>query len=141
MRLFLDTNVVLSAVLFPDGMTATFFRQAITDHSIVLSAYVIEELRAVFARKFPAKVDALEVFLTELTFETIDTPKGRRTPKYPGLRDPKDAPIVEGAIRSSCDYLITGDNDLHAFEHEGLPQIVSPGEFLSMTDASEVGPE
>jgi len=141
MRLFLDTNAVLSAVLFPEGRAATFFRRAVTDHSNVLGAYEIKELRAVFTRKFPAKVDALEVFLAELTFETIDTPKDRRTSRYPGLRDPKDAPIVEGAIRSGCDYLITGDNDLHAFEHEGLPQIAAPGEFLSMTDASDVTPE
>ncbi len=65
MRLFLDTNVVLSAVLFPEGGASTLFQRAITDHSIFLSAYVIEELRAVFTRKFPAT----DVTISDSLFE------------------------------------------------------------------------
>ena len=141
MRLFLDTNVVLSAILFPDGRTAAFFRRAITDHTILLSDYVVEELRTVFTRKFPAKVDVLEKFLAELSFETIDVPVVRIASGHPGLRDPKDAPIVEDAIKSGCDYLITGDKDLHVLEREGPPKIVAPGAFLAMDEASTDEPE
>ena len=118
MRLFLDTNVVLSAILFPEGRTAAFLRRAITDHTIILSDYVVEELRTVFTRKFPAKADLLETFLAELSFEAIDVP------------------IVEDAIRSGCDYLVTGDKDLHVLERAGLPKIVAPGAFLAMDEAS-----
>ena len=136
MRLFLDTNVVLSAILFPEGRTAAFFRRAITDHTILLSDYVVEELRTVFTRKFPAKADVLETFLAELSFEAIGAPIVRRNSGHPGLRDPKDTPIVEDAMRSGCDYLVTGDKDLHVLEREGLPKIVAPGAFLAMDEAS-----
>ena len=116
--------------------SAAFFRQAITDHTILLSDYVVEELRTVFTRKFPAKADVLETFLAELSFEAIDVPIVRSNSGHPGLRDPKDAPIVEDAIRSGCDYLVTGDKDLHVLEREGLPKIVAPGAFLAMDEAS-----
>ena len=136
MRLFLDTNVVLSAILFPEGRAAAFFRRAITDHTILLSDYVVDELRTVFTRKFPTKVDVLERFLAELSFEAIDAPIDRSTSAHRGLRDPKDAPIVDDAIRSGCDYLVTGDKDLHVLEREGLPKIIAPGDFLVMDEAS-----
>lgn len=136
MRLFLDTNVLLSAMLFPQGRAAAFLRRAITGHTIVLSAYVIEELYVVFARKFPAKVDALETFLAALPFEEVAAPHDRRMPHHPEPRDPKDAPVVDAAIRSSCDYLVTGDKDLHVLARDEHPKIITPGSFLTLDEES-----
>lgn len=55
----------------------------------------------------------LETFFAGLSLKAIDVPTVRTNSGHPGLRDPKDAPIVEDAIRSGCDYLVTEDKDLH----------------------------
>lgn len=64
MRIFIDTNVLLSAALFPDGVAACAYEAAVSSpHRPIISDYVISELRAVFERKFPNKVPALDRFL------------------------------------------------------------------------------
>lgn len=130
MRLFLDTNVIISAMLFPNGRVAAFLRDAIENHTIVIGEYVIEELRTVFRRKFPERTADLEEFILEFSYETVQTPIRSETGVAPVLRDPKDNPILESAIRSNCDYLITGDKDLTELEGVKHPKIVNPGRFL-----------
>ena len=74
MRLFLDTNVIISAMLFPNGRVAAFLRDAIENHTVVIGEYVIEELRTVFRRKFPERTADLEEFILEFSYETVQTP-------------------------------------------------------------------
>lgn len=61
MRLFLDTNVIISAMLFPNGRVAVFMREAIENHTVVIGEYVVQELRSVFRRKFPERVADLKM--------------------------------------------------------------------------------
>lgn len=137
MRLYLDTNVVLSAILFPNGRSAVFFRHALTHHTIVMGSYIIDELRDVFQRKFPSRCDAFETFLTELAYENVITPENPDTSNYPEIRDPKDLPVLISAIESRCDYLITGDKDLHELKDNSRIEILSPGEFLTIDENYE----
>ena len=44
MRIMLDTNVLLSALLFPGPNMDELFRRIVTEHRLVLSSYVIDEL-------------------------------------------------------------------------------------------------
>lgn len=53
MRVFLDTNILLSAALFPEGVAAAAYDRAVSaPNDAVVSGYVVDELRSVFARKF-----------------------------------------------------------------------------------------
>jgi len=45
------------------------------EYTLVLSTYVVDELRAVVERKFPTKVKAIEKFLTALSYELEYSPK------------------------------------------------------------------
>lgn len=130
MRLFLYTNVIISAMLFPNGRSAAFMRDAIENHTVVIGDYVVEELRTVFRRKFSDRIADLENFLTEFSYETIGIPSRAQSGDEIVVRDPKDIPILDSAIQSNCDYLITGDKDLTVLVGIARPVIVSPGQFL-----------
>jgi predicted nucleic acid-binding protein len=53
MRILADTNIVVSAILFPNSVVARVWSYIIEYHHVVISKYSIDELKAVFQRKFP----------------------------------------------------------------------------------------
>ena len=55
MRIMLDTNVLISALLFPGTKMDAMMNYIFTNHQLVLSSYVVDELKNVVRRKFPGK--------------------------------------------------------------------------------------
>lgn len=53
MRIMLDTNVLLSAVIFRSKMMWNMMARIMEDHRLVLSSYVIDECYEVVERKNP----------------------------------------------------------------------------------------
>lgn len=51
----LDTNVLISALLFPGAKMNAMMNCIFTQHELVLSSYVVNELKSVIKRKFPQK--------------------------------------------------------------------------------------
>ena len=51
----LDTNVLISALLFPGVKMDAMMNSIFTQHQLVLSSYVVDELKSVVRRKFPKK--------------------------------------------------------------------------------------
>lgn len=65
MRVFCDANTLLSSALFPTGRVASVFTLLIEQkHEVLTSDYVLDEVRAVVARKFPTKIEDAELFVT-----------------------------------------------------------------------------
>ena len=64
MRIYLDTNVVISAMLFPKGKSALVFEHVIKKHTAIISDYTISECKEVFEKKFPDKMEILNSLLT-----------------------------------------------------------------------------
>ncbi len=75
MRIMIDTNVLVSAILFPKSKLSMILWDIMLKHKLVLCSYTIDELHLVFERKFPDKINYLEAFLYEMTYELIYTPK------------------------------------------------------------------
>ena len=84
--------------------------------------YVIEELRLVTERKFPAKRMFLDRFFKELPFELVYTPKILDSNEFPVVRDEKDSPILATAILEDVDVFVTGDKDFLVLDVE-MPYI------------------
>jgi putative PIN family toxin of toxin-antitoxin system len=129
MRVMLDTNILVSAIVFRSRTMDGVIEALAAGHSLVLCSHVIDELRDVVRKKFPSKAADTESFLAELPFEYFCTPQP--TPKH-GLfeiRDPDDEAILYSAIATDVDVFVTGDKD---FSDAGLgrPDIVTPIEFL-----------
>ena len=133
MKCIIDTNVLISASLFPESVpAAAFFKAATLPNTVIVCDYSIDELHRVFSRKFPHKRRALDTFLTILyrTAEIIDTPpENEASADEAAIRDLYDRPILRVAQKSDADILITGDRD---FLESGIsnPRIVTPAEFL-----------
>ena len=131
MRVLIDTNIIISAALFPNGRAAKAFRKALTaPYQPVVSDYIVDELRRVFSQKWPDKVDALEVFLRDAlsVIELIATPQSALSTEG-ALRDANDRPILRAALHAKVDVIITGDRDFLESSIQN-PRIVSVPQFL-----------
>ncbi len=129
MRVMLDTNIFISMIFFPSAQTRELAKRLADSYQIVVCDYVIEELRLVVDRKFPAKRMFLDRFFLELPFELVYTPKTLDLSEFPLMRDTKDSPILATAIMEGVDIFVTGDKDFLVLEVE-MPEIVTITEFL-----------
>ncbi len=52
MRIMVDTNVIISAILFPESLPAKVVEKVMIEHHLVLCSHIIDELHRVFEEKF-----------------------------------------------------------------------------------------
>lgn len=134
MRILIDTNILISASLNIQSTSYKAYVKAVTypNHGIVCDQN-IEELRRIYNRKFPHKIDALERFLAlALTvLEVVPTPVVNTSAENL-VRDISDRLILQAAIAAKADILLTGDKD---FLESGItnPKIMTAAEFLQMS--------
>lgn len=129
MRIMLDTNIFISMIFFPSAQTKELAKKLTDSHQIIVCDYVIEELRLVTDRKFPAKRQFLDRFFLELPFELVYTPKTLNLNDFPQMRDMKDSPILATAIMEGIDIFVTGDKDFLVLDAD-MPEIITMAEFL-----------
>ncbi len=131
MRIMIDTNVIISAALFPNGKAAkTFFKAMMPPYEPIVCDYIVDELHRKFQEKFPEKQTELEAFLFQaLSFiEVVKTPE-EKIAEENKVRDVKDRPILRAALDAHADLFLTGDKD---FLESSItdPRIISVAEFL-----------
>ena len=126
---FQNQQIHFSAVLAISSSTFSAISLFSESHQIVVCDYVIEELRLVTERKFPAKRKFLDRFFMELPFELVYTPKELDLNEFPEMRDVKDSPILATAIMEGIDVFLTGDKDFLVLDVE-TPEILTMKEFL-----------
>ena len=136
MRVVIDTNVVLSALLFKSGAMAPI-RDAIQRGACVpvVSRETAEELIRVLAYpKFELDTAQQQTILAEYLphCETLPQPKTRA--KLPKCRDEDNQPFLLLAAASGADVLVTVDKDLQARQRQVKFRILSPGEFLTLIE-------
>ena len=127
MRLMLDTNVLISAILFPGDKINNMMNYIFLRHQLVLSSYVVEELKSVVRRKFPKKEPVIEKLLLMMSYEYVYTPDDMKENLF-SIRDVKDYPVLYTAIIEDIDILITGDRDFEDIIID-KPLIMTPKEF------------
>jgi len=126
----IDTNVLVSAFLFPACVPGLSLRKARETSRLVFTASSLEELVQVLMRsKFDryATVAQRRHFLGLLT--QLDKPITVST-SVVACRDPRDNHILEAAVNGSAETIVTGDKDLldlHPFH--GI-RILTPTAFV-----------
>ena len=65
----LDTNVILSSLLFPSPRMDSMMESIFTHHTLIPSSFVIDELYSVVPLKFPGKETVISTFLNQINFE------------------------------------------------------------------------
>ena len=131
MRILLDTNIIISAALFPNGVAAKAYTKAVTyPNKGIICDWSIDELYRVYNRKFPDRISLLNQFFAMIstTIEIIPTPVETVADKLM-IRDVNDRPILRAAQNAGVDLILTGDKDFLESEVKS-PTIVSPSLFL-----------
>lgn len=129
-KIVCDTNILISAYVFPGGTTDEILNLArLGDITLYLSPDIISEFKSVLVRKFKYSPEEAGVFIGRvLAISTLVYPSERL-----GIVERVDADnrILECAVASGADYLITGDKrDLLPLKSIGSCKIIKPREFL-----------
>lgn len=127
MRVMIDTNVLVSALLFPGSPINQMLGHIVSHHTLVISSFVIDELRAVVKRKFAAKMQAVDALLDHISFDLVYTPQTIKAGLFE-IRDMKDYPVLYTAMVNGVDVLITGDKDFAGVSVD-MPEIMTPAEY------------
>ena len=133
MRLLIDTNILISAALFPDSVPAKAYTKAVSPpHGTVVCDYSLDEMRRVFNRKFPHRLGDFERFVSGLMLAVEIVPTPDQEEKAEGenaIRDVNDRPIFRAAVNAKVNAIITGDKD---FLESGItkPKSLTATEFL-----------
>ena len=133
MRVLIDTNVLISAMLCENSSPYKAYCKAVTYPNVgMICDQNLEEIHQVFQRKFPNRKNLLQQFFAtaKKALEVIHLDK-QRIPDVCLLRDETDNPILQAAIQANADILLTGDKD---FLESGItnPKIMSPKQFLDL---------
>jgi len=129
LKVVLDTNVLISAILF-GGKPRQILEKAIRGEiRLCLSEPIVEELRGVLGRsKFDYSPEMIQFILTEVTgiadfvnpSETIDVV----------LEDPEDNRILECAVEAKANYIISGDSHLLKLSRYRNIEVLDAAAFL-----------
>ena len=127
MRVMVDSNILISALLFPQSRVSRILENIASQDTLVLASFVVDELRAVVARKFPGMVLIVEQLLEKMSFELVYTPDHIESGLFE-IRDMKDYPVLYTAMTNGVDVLVTGDKDFADVDVD-MPEIMTPTQF------------
>jgi putative PIN family toxin of toxin-antitoxin system len=130
LRLVLDTNVVISAALKPEGLQRTVFLLAITKPArLYVSEAILAEYRMVLARPELRIRKGLQLQFLDLVANRAHLVSPTRLVN--ASRDPDDDKFLECADEARADYLVTG-NLRHFPRFWKATKVVSAREFVSL---------
>ncbi len=129
MRVFLDTNVLVSAFA-TRGLSADVLRLVLSEHALITGDVVLRELARVLSNRIrlpKARIDEIVAFLRE--FEVVPKP---RVPSPIAVRDEDDRWVLASAVSGAADVLVTGDRDLLDVAGKAPIKIVDPRGFWEL---------
>jgi hypothetical protein len=135
LRVVLDTNVLVSAILF-GGKPRQILEKAIRGKiRLCLSEAIPEELKGVLQRsKFDYSPEMIQVILTELT-GVSDFVNPSKTSNVVS-EDPEDNRILECAVEAEANYIVTGDSHLLKLSRYRNIEVVNAVAFLEKVSSA-----
>jgi putative PIN family toxin of toxin-antitoxin system len=130
MKIVFDTSVLLSAFLSTDGLSSYVFKKSLKYHTVILSAYILEEAREKMAKKFNVPKGPLDSFLAFLRRRTVVlNPSLSRKISF---SDKGDVPILQLVQFCQAHYFVTWDKKLLDLKKIGPSLILSPKEIVEI---------
>ncbi len=130
MRVVFDTNIFISAFVFPGGQAEKAILKILEgkDH-LLISKDIIDEVLSVLARKFDRNAEALAhtaVFLSEIA-EMV-----KPSVRIDVLKEPADNRILECAVSGRADIIVTGHKEMLNLKHYQGIKILSLRKYLKL---------
>ena len=129
LRVVLDTNVIVSALQFPESALSALWR-ALLDrrYRLLLSPAIVEETARILRGRFHwQEADARTIL--RLLVRKADIVRPTSIPNAVP-NDPDDNHIIACALAGKADLIVSGDRDLLRLkEYEGIP-IIRPVDYL-----------
>ncbi len=135
-RLFLDSNVILSGLLSETGaprIILDLLSLGLPQPVGATGRYNLMEIERNLARKMPGLIPVYREYLPKMKLAVVSLPPATQLRKYSGLTAAKDLPVLVSALRWRADFLVTGDKKHFdkARRAADLPlRIVSPTELI-----------
>jgi putative PIN family toxin of toxin-antitoxin system len=132
-RLVIDTNILIAAFLTPHGTSSKLLRQALEQHGVYLSPYILNEFLRVInypriRRRYQFTDEEVASFVTRLTESSnLSNP----STKISVCADPEDNAILALAVEMESDYLVTRNIKDFPGTYEGV-KIVTPEQILKL---------
>lgn len=130
MKIVLDTNVYISAMIFPGGVCDHVIRLLRGGNfTVCVSPDILTELKTVLLKKFRlTEGEVREAVDRVLAFAKIIYPRFR----VDKIKNPAaDNRILECAAEAEANFLVTGDKKhILPLKKFGTARIVSPAQFL-----------
>lgn len=131
MHVVLDTNVIISGTVWENSVAQKLILKLVNlTAKIFTTIEILQEYQKVLYRDFGLSIEDIQwivdkilpVFKIIQTKETIDVIKD----------DPDDNKIIECALSSSADYIVTYDNHLLEIKNFRGIKIVKPEDLLKV---------
>jgi putative PIN family toxin of toxin-antitoxin system len=132
LRVVLDTNVLVSALLFGGRVGSLCTLWKVGRIIPLVSKDTFSEFRKVLSYpKFRLSQREIRTLLNEEILPFVEPVEIAKP--CPGIcRDPHDDMFLAVAADGNARYLVTGDRDLLELRNHGTTQIVTVAEFLSL---------
>ena len=126
MRVFLDTNVLVSAFT-TRGLCEDVLREVLASHDLIVSVLLFNELERTLRGKFKIPKTLISEILIFLGEDTILSKVG----DYPDveIRDQDDLALLSCALEGRADIFVTGDKELIELRRVSDLEILSPRSF------------
>ena len=138
MKIFIDTNILISSALWPGSIPAKALDKASFPNNMCMTCeYNIHEMIDVCHRKFRGRLSLMYDFLSEVmaVLWVVPMPEDEDISERL-IRDVKDRPVLRAAINAGADILLTGDKDFLEADVK-VPRIMSASEFLGLKQAAK----
>ena len=138
MRVVLDTNVLISAFLFPGGAPEAVYRLALEGRiELVTSLPPLAELGRVLSAKFgwedgmaeEAVAQVARIALVVEPSQTVSVVKA----------DPADDRVLEAAAEGGVEAIVSGDRHLLRLGTRRETTVLDPGTFLATHETGHPG--
>jgi putative PIN family toxin of toxin-antitoxin system len=137
-RVVIDTNVVVSALLFEGVSSELSPLWKNGQIKPLVSKRIIGEYIAVFAYpKFKLTEEEISYLLYKEILPFVDVIIPESAPDIV-LDDPSDDKFIHCAVSGDAKYIVSGDRHLLSLGHYGGVQILSPSKLISITARSSV---
>ncbi len=110
LRVLLDTNILVSATINPQGRAGRAWEFAISRRfRSITSPYILREFARILRTKFSVSDDEIRELVRTLADASVIV---QPTTTLQVVRDPKDNPIIECAVDGNANIIVSYDNDL-----------------------------